>query len=108
MPLTFATHDGTGRGKLWTPERPKDYGAACAMGREYGLELITHIQENRDPAILGGVIRAMIAAGTFDGVEAGFCSAIGVHLLSTGAPVAAPDTVTRPMPDACRDLVTGR
>jgi len=99
MHFTFATRGTDGRTNYWTPERPKEYGAACAMGRDYAAELITHIQEQGDPSVFGAVIQAMMNGGIYEGVEAGFCSVVGIQLMNAGAAKQPRDTVEGPTPD---------
>jgi len=100
--LTFVTCGRDGRNNLWVPERPPEYAAACAMGRDYGAELISHIQETGDPSIFGAVIRAMMNCGIYEGAEAGFCSVSGTHRVGADSGEQPRDTITTPTPDRVR------
>lgn len=88
--LTFVTRNADGTLNLWTPERPLDYAAACAMGRDYGAELVAHMALTGDPTIFGAVVRAITRGGEFGSVETGFCMVFGLKGIgvdSTSQPV---------------------
>ncbi len=97
--LTFVTRRGDGRLDLWTPERPADYAAGNAMGRDYATEMLAYMATSGDASIFGAVVRAITRSGRYEAVEIGFCSVIGIQLLGVGKPVLIPDIVV-PMPDA--------
>jgi hypothetical protein len=93
--LTFVTRNGDGTLDLWTPERPENYAAACAMGRDYGSELMAFMKLNDNLTIFGAVVRAIARGGEFGGVETGFCAvfalgAIGVEVKPGVEPAAMP------------------
>lgn len=56
----------------WAPRRTGLIVADNAIGREAAEELLEHIRTTNDHALLGSIIRCMMSAGSFDGVEAGF------------------------------------
>lgn len=64
----------------WAPQRTGNYEKDCATGRAYGKALIDFIRERESPQVFGHIARAMTAGGVFEGVEVGFCSAIGIHI----------------------------
>jgi hypothetical protein len=67
----------------WLPDRTGDYEQDCAAGRSKALQLLTTIEETQNPALFGTVIRAMVAAGTYEGTEIGFCSRVGIYIAGT-------------------------
>lgn len=71
----------TTRVNYWKVDRTGDYAANCARGRAYAEALLSHIQEAKNPVILGSVMKAMIAAGVYEGVEIGFCAHLGIALV---------------------------
>lgn len=68
-------------GSEWAPARSDDYNRDCTTGREHAAALMAIIGEQENPALFGTIVRAITAAGKFEGVEVGFCSAIGIQLL---------------------------
>ena len=80
--LTFVTKCDDGTLNVWTPERPADYGEACAMGRDYAAEFIAHVRFNDDPSLLGAIIREISRVG-YGAVEVGFMQGIATALLGT-------------------------
>lgn len=64
----------------WNPARSGDYAEDCSFGREAGEQVFLAIRESQNPALLGAAIRAMVEAGYYGGVEAGFCSIFGMSL----------------------------
>lgn len=64
----------------WNPVRSGDYAEDCSFGRETGEQVLLAVRESENPALLGTAIRAMVEAGKYGGVEAGFCSVFGMSL----------------------------
>lgn len=64
----------------WNPVRSGDYAEDCSFGRETGEQVLLAIRDSENPALLGTAIRAMVEAGNYGGVEAGFCSVFGMSL----------------------------
>jgi hypothetical protein len=81
--LSFTTWNDATR-CWWTPERPDDYGHACALGREYAAEFLLHCKHLDDRGetglMLNRIMAAMVAGGVFGGVEVGFWHAIGERI----------------------------
>jgi hypothetical protein len=81
--LTFVTWNDATR-CWWTPERPDDYGHACAMGREYANEFLAHCKHVDDRgetgAMLNRIMAAMVAGGVYGAVEVAFSQAIGERI----------------------------
>ena len=93
--LTFTTLHASGCRDLWTPERPAKYPDACAMGRDYAAELLVYIAATGDSAMFGAVMRAITRGGLYEGVEIGFCSHIGIHLV--GIQASQPYSAVQPV-----------
>lgn len=74
--LGFVTSDSD-----WAPERTGDYDKDCQIGRNYAAEFIKMMREQENTAFLGRIMRAMIAGGTYGGVEIGFCAVTAAQLL---------------------------
>jgi hypothetical protein len=87
-----AIHDGR-----WQPDRSGDYATDCAAGREIGAEVADLISSTGNPAFFGTIARAIAEAGQFDGIEAGFCSHIGI-LICVNGPHAADGFATMTPP----------
>ena len=68
-------------GALWQPDRTGNYGKDCETGRAAADSLLQTIEETQNPCLFGTVVRAMVEGGVFGGVEAGFCSVIGIKLI---------------------------
>jgi len=66
---------------FWAPATADDYEAQCALGRSYAEALLAEMKATKNPLLFGTVIRAITAAGKYEGVEIGFCSALGIELL---------------------------
>lgn len=62
----------------WVPDRSGDYEGDCKRGRAYAEEMLDLIERTGNPAVFGGIVRAITDAGQFDGIEAGFCARIGM------------------------------
>ncbi len=65
----------------WSPERSGCYNNDCERGRSYAQEMLDAIETNENPAMFGSIVRAVTVGGVFAGVEAGFCSRIGITLV---------------------------
>lgn len=55
--------------KKWQPPRTGNYKKDCATGREIAEALMCN---QGSPSDLGWIVRSMVTAGKFDGVEVGF------------------------------------
>ena len=66
----------------WAPERTGDHSADCATGRRYAKELIAVIRQEDNPAFFGTVARAITEGGQYGAIEIGFCSVIGIEILT--------------------------
>lgn len=77
----------TGKKNLWSPRRTGNYADDTAMGRQYADELLAHMRLKECPLAFGQVMRAITESGTYDAVEIGFCSRLGIHIL-TRSPMA--------------------
>lgn len=67
-------------GHHWSPERSGDYSQDCETGRAAAREMLSHIRLTENPLIYGSVVRDMVSAGQYGGVEIGFCSEIGIFI----------------------------
>ena len=65
----------------WEPIRSGDYDRDCEHGRQIAKDTLAMIAATENPALFGTVVRAITAGGQFDGVETGFCSAIGIFIV---------------------------
>lgn len=53
-----------------------DYHADCLAGRHQARDAVALVRETGNHAHLGGVVRRMVDAGEFGGIEAGFFAEI--------------------------------
>jgi hypothetical protein len=60
----------------WAPRSAANYAAECRLGRKYAGEMLAMIEETGNPLIYSGVMRAVVTAGRFGGIEIGFCQAV--------------------------------
>lgn len=74
--LSFARRYADGHTNHWSPTRTGDYATDFAIGRAAGLEVVDRLRDGAEATVLRNVIRDMIAADQFDGVEIGFCAAL--------------------------------
>lgn len=61
---------------FWTVRATGDQGRDRELGRDLAAKALACMQEERLPALLTWVVRDMVEAGRFGGVEAGFLAAV--------------------------------
>lgn len=64
-----------------SPSNEGDYSGACEIGRQEGADLITRMQQEQNPTLLGAAIRKMVERRQFGPVEIGFCSIVALALI---------------------------
>lgn len=69
--------------RFWVVDSTDDWPDDCHLGSEYGRIYLDHLSAGYAPP-LGWIIRDMIKAGRYTGVEAGFSAALG-HAAAGGA-----------------------
>jgi hypothetical protein len=74
---------------FWSPDRSGDNSVANARGRGYAQELLDAMRADRNPVLLGGIVRAIGQGQVYGPVEIGFCHRLGVELLAPVVAVAA-------------------
>ncbi|WP_298372650.1 hypothetical protein [Azospirillum sp.] len=62
---------------FWTVASSGDYAADVETGFRYAQEALAAMREHRMPVMLNWIVRDMIAAGQFGGIEVGFLEVIG-------------------------------
>lgn len=67
---------------LWCPLTSGNWEKDNITGRIYADELIQHIKANKNPTLLGHVVKAMGLKGRHAGVEVGFFHRLSEHLTS--------------------------
>lgn len=81
------THpDGNGR-TFWKVSRSGDYGADCAIGRDYAVQFLAWLRQhppgpNSCGDTLRMIVRDMVYGGVFGGVEVGFLGVINSRFLA--------------------------
>lgn len=58
-----------------------DWGKDNQRGRELALRTIDHMMTNDMPGYLGLVVKDMIRAGRYGGIEVGFCHVLAVMIM---------------------------
>lgn len=79
-PLSFVRLLSNGTKDFWSPRRTGDYEVDCRIGRAAADETLTYIRDTQDTVIFGAIVRAITRHGRYDGVEAGFCTQIGIDV----------------------------
>jgi hypothetical protein len=78
--LPFVADTDAGR-SYWAIEETADYVKDCAKGRALARDLLHDMRRTGDTHALNWALADMIRAGRFSGVEAGFCSELGLSLV---------------------------
>lgn len=81
--LSFVTQSDS-EISFWSPDRHGEYEVDCARGRAYAEELLALMTTENNPSLFGSVLRAIVAGGTYEATEIGFCSRVGIELLGAG------------------------
>ena len=79
--LTFVAPTSSGGTNFWMPERSGDWAEDHALGISYAVEFLDWLATHGNALVFGAIMRAMTAGGIYEGVEVGFCQAIGIELV---------------------------
>jgi hypothetical protein len=79
--LSFVLDEGTTT-SFWNVAPTGDWTSDNEIGRCHADDCVAYIQETGNQAVLGAVVRSMIAAGRYTGIEAGFSARIAALAIS--------------------------
>jgi hypothetical protein len=82
--LPYAHEVSTDQGTVfdyWWVQPSEDWSTDCATGRDYARACLAEMAEREDPTILSRTVSAMVAKGSFGGIETGFTSFIASRCL---------------------------
>lgn len=68
--------ESAGSVDFWAVVPSGDWSQDNAQGREHADACAAYMRETHNAGVLGGVVRSMIAAGRYEGVEVGFMTRI--------------------------------
>jgi hypothetical protein len=66
----------------WVPERTGKHGVDCQRGATYAEEMLALMANTDSPLILGAVVRAIVTAQTWEGVEIGFFDRLNTRMMA--------------------------
>lgn len=82
-PLSFMKDVPDGKRKtrrvFWSVESTGEYAADNELGRSYADELLACIRKDGHSFLLNSVLKHMVEAGRFGGIEVGFIARIGEY-----------------------------
>lgn len=65
--------------KHWNVQESGSYTLDCKIGRGHADQLVDLMRRRGNPTLLNSVMRDMVGAGRFGGIEVGFVTRIGQH-----------------------------
>jgi hypothetical protein len=78
--LPFVKKGAPGKCSYWNVKPSGDYAEECELGSKYARLVLPFLKFNLGPALLGWIIKDMIARGECSGIEIGFAHTLGEHL----------------------------
>jgi len=63
---------------FWAVTPTGDWSQDNRLGREHAEACAVYMRETHNAGVLGGVVRSMIVAGRYEGVEVGFMTRIAI------------------------------
>jgi len=82
MNLSFVRQIGV-YANYWSPEISGDWREDTSRGKQYADETIACIRSHNNPTALAHVIKSMVGAGNWTGVEVGFFHRISEYLIAS-------------------------
>jgi hypothetical protein len=68
--------------EVWAPDITGDWTIDCSRGRAYAEEALDFMRATDNPSCLGHIVKGMIGAGRYTGVEVGFLQRIAEEALT--------------------------